>query len=78
MARINLKNIVGKRNEITAVVLALIEQLKVEIWVEDDAGKLLLGNPTEKANISFPVNLDDEIIGWVKRSEERRVGKECA
>ena len=70
MARINLKNIVGKRNEITAVVLALIEQLKVEIWVEDDAGKLLLGNPTEKANISFPVNLDDEIIGWVKGDEK--------
>jgi hypothetical protein len=28
--------------------------------------KLLLGIPTETPGSSFPVNLDNEIIGWVK------------
>jgi class 3 adenylate cyclase len=70
MARINLKNIVGKRNEITPVLLALIDQLKAEMWIEDETGKVLLGIPNEKLNISFPVNLEEEIIGWVKGDEK--------
>jgi len=39
-------------------------------WIEDENGKLLLGNPTETPESSFPVNLDNEIIGWVKGDEK--------
>src|SRR5688572_27198232 len=69
MARVSLKNIVGKKNEITTAVLALMAQLKDATWIEDENGKLLLGNPTETPGSSFPVNLDNEIIGWVKGDE---------
>jgi len=70
MARVSLKNIVGKKNEINTAVLALMDQLKEVTWIEDENGKLLLGNPTETPESSFPVNLDNEIIGWVKGDEK--------
>jgi len=69
MARVSLKNIVGKKNEINTAVLALMDQLKETTWIEDENGKLLLGNPIETPGSSFPVNLDNEIIGWVKGDE---------
>jgi len=69
MARVSLKNIVGKKNEINSAVLALINQLKEATWIEDENGKLLLGTPAETPGSSFPVNLDNETIGWVKGDE---------
>jgi class 3 adenylate cyclase len=69
MARVSLKNIVGKKNEINTAVLALMDQLKEATWIEDENGKLLLGNSTETPRFSFPINLDNEIIGWVKGDE---------
>jgi len=70
MARVSLKNIVGKKNEVSAVVLALMSQLTKETWVEDESGKVLLGDPVETPKSSFPLKLDDEIIGWVKGDEK--------
>jgi class 3 adenylate cyclase len=70
MARISLKNIVGKKNEITTAVLALINQLDADTWIEDENGKLLAGNSTGTPNSSFPINLENEIIGWVKGDEK--------
>jgi class 3 adenylate cyclase len=70
MARVSLKNIVGKKNEINTAVLALMDQLKEATWIEDENGKLLLGNSTETPGSSFPVSLDNEIIGWVKGDEK--------
>ena len=70
MARVSLKNIVGKKDEINSAVLALMDQLKEATWIEDENGKLLLGNSTETPGSSFPVSLDNEIIGWVKGDEK--------
>ena len=69
MARVSLKNIVGKKNEINTTVLALMDQLKEATWIEDENGKLLLGSPTKTPGSSFPINLENEIIGWVKGDE---------
>ena len=69
MARVNLKNIIGKKNEINTAVLALMDQLKEATWIEDENGKLLLGNPTRPSQSSFPVKLENEVIGWVKGDE---------
>jgi len=69
MARVSLKNIVGKKNEVNAAVVALMSQLNEATWIEDENGKLLLGNSTKTPNSSFPINLDNEIIGWVKGDE---------
>lgn len=70
MARVSLKNIVGKKNEINAAVLSLMSHLNEPTWIEDEQGKLLLGNAGEGSTSSFPVNLDTEIIGWVKGDEK--------
>jgi len=69
MARVSLKNIVGKKNEVNAAVLALMDQLGETTWIEDENGKLLVGDLTGTPRSSFPVNLDNEIIGWVKGDE---------
>jgi len=70
MARISLKNIVGKKNEINTATLALMSQLNEETWIEDENGNLLLGKKGQTSTSSFPINLDDEIIGWVKGDEK--------
>ena len=57
MARVSLKNIVGKKNEINTAVLALMAQLKEATWIEDENGKLLLGNPTEYSEILISCNI---------------------
>ena len=73
MARIGLKNIIGKNKEINAVLLDLIKQLNIEIWIEDDKGKLLLGTPLETFQSTFPVSFDDEILGWVKGDNKGKI-----
>jgi class 3 adenylate cyclase len=70
MARVNLKNIVGKKNEVKAAVLILLSQLNEATWIEDENGKLLLGNSNEPSKFSFPINLDNEIIVLVKGDEK--------
>lgn len=70
MARISLKNIVGKKNEINAAVLALISQWNSDTWIEDENGNVILGNQNEIIGSSFPVTLEDEIFGWVKGDEK--------
>ena len=70
MARVSLKNIVGKKNEVNAAVLSLMTQLNEPTWIEDEHGKLLAGHAGEGSASSFPINLDTEIIGWVKGDEK--------
>lgn len=69
MAGISLKNIVGKKNETAAVILHLISQPHAECRVEDNEGKILLGNAFENTTVSFPVVLEGETLGWVKGHE---------
>jgi len=69
MARVSLKNIINKKNEVNVAILALISQLNEATWIEDENGKILLGDQSEKAKSSFHIKLDDEIIGWVKGDE---------
>lgn len=73
MAKVSLKNIIGKNKEINPVLLDLISQLNLEIWVEDEKGKLLLGNPNENSKSTFSISIDDEIVGWVKGDEKGKI-----
>lgn len=70
MSRISLKNIVGRKTEINADILILAKELGPDIWIEDENGKVLMGNPAEQASSSFPVTHDDEVVGWVKGNEK--------
>lgn len=70
MARVSLKNIVGKNNELNSVILGIISQLNAPIWIEEHTGKLLLGEKNDMEESSFPIILEDEITGWVKGDEK--------
>ncbi|MBK5271018.1 MAG: GAF domain-containing protein, partial [Bacteroidia bacterium] len=73
MARISLKNIVGKKNEVNAAVLAIISQTGSDTWIEDEKGNVILGNRNEETKSSFPILLDDELLGWVKGEEKAEI-----
>ena len=44
MAKQSLRNILGKKNDVFVLVTLFIEQLDADVSVEDENGKLLLGN----------------------------------
>lgn len=70
MAKLTLKNIIGKKNEASTLLLSLAEELKAEVWVEDAEGKLLLGNPQSLLRHKYPIELEGETIGYIKGNEK--------
>ena len=70
MAKISLKQIVGKNNDINSYLIALTSELEIEIWIEDVNGKVLMGTQVKPTFFSFPVVCDEEDIGWVKGNEK--------
>jgi len=66
MARVSLKSIIGKKNEASSLVNSLIEFQGASISIEDEAGKLLLGEPLVDPANKQPVLLEGETIGWIK------------
>jgi len=70
MARVTLKNILSKKNDTYLLVLSFIEQMNAHISIEDDRGIFLCGNADILSTCQFPVNLQEEIIGWVKGDEK--------
>ncbi len=73
MARLRLKNILDKKNDNAALIISFIEQLKANIYVEDEHGKVLLGNANGANNFETPIKLEEEIIGWVKGDDKTSV-----
>ncbi len=69
MARLNLKNIIGKNSGLDNIIGSLASGLSSPIWLEDQAGKILWGQHGGNDRAAFPVSLDEEIIGWVKGNE---------
>lgn len=55
------------------MLINLIGSLNIDIWIEDENGKLLFGNSNEDANPSFAVMLEDETAGWVKGNEKGKI-----
>ena len=66
MARVSLKNILGKKSDTTFFIMSFIDKTDSSVWIEDENEKLLLGTVQPDAAFSFPVHFDDEIVGWVK------------
>lgn len=69
MPKLSLQNIIGKKSGNTALLLSLIEQLKADLFIEDDREKFLSGNNNAVVQYRHPVLLDEEILGWVKGDE---------
>ena len=70
MARLQLKNIIGKNNDTTTILLSLIAQLEAVVWIEDETGKILLKTKQETNTREFPIRLNDDLMGWVKGDEK--------
>lgn len=68
MARLSLKNIIGK-NAAFALIESFIEQLKANISIEDESGKILSGNEQLAPLHQYPITADNELLGWVKGDE---------
>src|SRR6266487_2106144 len=73
MARLNLKNILSKKNETSAFVFSFIEQISAFVYIEDENGNLLFNNAGTTTNYQHPVKLDDETVGWVKGDEKTAI-----
>jgi len=69
MAKISLKNIIGKKNDTTTLVESFIARLNANVSIEDEKGKILWGQPQENPSKEEPVMIGDETIGWVKGDE---------
>lgn len=66
MAKVSLKHIIGNKKELHAVINSLISQLKITTWVEDEKGKVLIGEQSKTEDFSFPIMLGNDLIGKVK------------
>lgn len=69
MAKISVKNILGKRSNNTGIIQSLISQFQTEIWIEDADGNVLL-NTAHQNRHQFPIHFENDIIGWVKGDEK--------
>jgi len=70
MARLSLKNIIGKKNDSSSLLISIIGQLKADIFIEDEKGNLLFGSTGTTHSNQEPVILDNELMGWVKGDEK--------
>jgi len=69
MSKLSLKNVVG-RSDISADIRAICKELDIEIWIEGENGKVLMGSPTEQSSSAFPISFGGETLGWVKGHEK--------
>ena len=70
MSRSNLKNILLKSSGTSALLSSLIRETKANVYIEDEAKKVLSGNPAEIILHEIPIKLNEEIIGWVKGDDK--------
>lgn len=66
MAIVSLKSLIGKKNETAASLLSLIVKMEASVWIEDNSGNILLGQALNEAEHCISIQIDDEIIGYVK------------
>jgi adenylate cyclase len=70
MARINLKNILSEKSDSFTLVNSLVRELNASVFIEDASEKVLFGKNNVTASIEEPIQLEDEIIGWVKGDDK--------
>lgn len=69
MARLNLKNIISKKDGVDVLLSSFKNQLDNPFCVTDSTGKLLFGLDNDQ-QLEFPITADDEVIGSVKGDEK--------
>src|SRR4051794_28070958 len=66
MARLKLSNIISKKNEVAQLLSSLAGYLSTQICIEDEKGKMLLGECNEHPAFEYPLVLDGEIFGKLR------------
>ena len=66
MAKFNLKSIVSKKNDTSAMLLSVIRDLKAVVVIEDENGNVLLGDPQIPREHEQAISVANEIVGWVR------------
>ncbi|HEY6978785.1 MAG TPA: adenylate/guanylate cyclase domain-containing protein [Chitinophagaceae bacterium] len=66
MARLKLTNIISKKNEVVELLSLLARYLTTQICIEDEKGKLLLGECNEHATFEYPLTVDGETFGKLR------------
>jgi len=69
MARISLKNIVGKNAPFNAVFVELIDKTGAAVWIENNKGDVILGSAGTDQQI-HSIEMDGEYLGSVKGNED--------
>lgn len=70
MARIALRDVIGRQPETKALVSAIAAALGSPVTVEDAAGRVLHGDPPlDTAGDRFPVLHDEARLGWVSGAQ---------
>jgi class 3 adenylate cyclase len=70
MSRINLKNILTKKSDAAALTTALISELNADVFIEDNSQQILSGKFTATVLRKESIEVDNEIIGWVKGDDK--------
>jgi len=70
MGKFNLKNVIGKKDDSTALVISFLEEVKTNVFIEDENGTLLLGNANDQYDHHCKILVDNVVIGAVKGDEK--------
>lgn len=70
MARVTIKNLLSKKNDAYLLVLSFIKQMDAHISIEDEKEMLLCGNEEIHLEYQHAVEVNGEILGWVKGDEK--------
>ena len=73
MAKLNLKNILGKKKELSLLMTSFLEDLSVSASIKDEEGNLLFGVMPEDPAASFPILLNGEIVGRVEGDQKAHI-----
>ena len=73
MPKVSLKHIIGNKNGNVHSVQSLLDQLKADVMIEDEKGKYLSGNVDAIPKHQVPVQVEDEILGWVKGDDKTEI-----
>jgi two-component system, NtrC family, sensor kinase len=69
MSLMSLKKLVFRKE--LAVVKEMVDAIDPSISIQSDEGHLLLGERVQRSDFRYPIQLDDQIIGWVTGTDDR-------
>jgi adenylate cyclase len=73
MIKLSLKSVLSKKSETTSVIVSLIQQLDAGVWIEDENGKVLLGDPGHSYNFERTIIVDNDLVGVVKGDDKANI-----